>query len=178
MISCACRQNGPMALLFQEKKAPNKTVLQWFFFFFCGQFRGLLRHFISLGEGPFTRLLRTAPYPPESSTQGSNLKAWNFIPADKSKSAVCSRWLRHVPSRAPSCFPVTDARDIFHSKCPLHRPQAVGISIFGGPPPCTLGCQPDSALIEDSGDPRYYSKWALISHTLQQFHKAERHLTP
>lgn len=110
----------------------------------------------------------------------SNLR--NFIPSDKSKISVCSCCLRHVQSRTPSCFPVTDARDIFPSKCPLHRPQAVGILIFGGPPPCRPGCQPDSALIEDTGAEkarRYYSQGVFNSHTLLHFYATERdYLTP
>lgn len=104
----------------------------------------------------------------------SNLRNW--ISSDKSKISLCSRCLRHVQSRTPSCFPVTDARDIFPSKCPLHRPQAVGILIFGGPPPCRPGCQPDSALIEDTGAEkalRYYSQGVFNSHTLLHFYTAE-----
>lgn len=151
---------------------------------FCSDFCGQFRDYCAISPASVKDHSSASPglHPSDWNQRvGMEPKGRNFIPPDKSKSAVCSRCLRHVQSRTPSCFPVTDARDIFHSKCPLHRPQAVGILIFGGPPPCSAGCQPDSALIEDTGDHRYYSGilGALLFHALHQFYKTESyHLTP
>lgn len=60
-------------------------------------------------------------------------------------------FFRHVQRRNPLCFPVIDARNISQSKWPPRRPQAVQVLISRGPPPCRPACQPDSALIGDSG---------------------------
>lgn len=77
MISCA---SDRMVLLFRKKKAKTRP--------FCSDFLrtvpGLLRHFISCGEGPFIRLLRTAPFLLKPARIGIKPKGRNFIPADKS----------------------------------------------------------------------------------------------
>lgn len=138
---------------------------------------GLLRHFTSFGERPSTRLPRTAALRLKAARLGIRPKGRSFIPHQISQRArLC---VRDTFAADPELFCSHICSGYFSLQ--MSPPQTAGCGNLGLWRASTLqpGCQPDSALIEDTGDPRYYSRGALISHTLHQFYKAESyHLTP